>query len=179
MNVHFYIDAVEDQAASEREGYTVYREVEKVRITGFVDGYGQIDNGAKIDTIASAQHKARFPEQYRQFKLDQKEAVAGSPLKMWPAISIASVRTLASIGITTVEQLATVDAKELRQHDWLKPLHEKAVTWLKSLTDNGEVLRLEARIAELERQVQERDASYAELLKSFAEPKKRTAKSVE
>lgn len=179
MKVQFYIDAVKDDDASRIQGYDVYREVEKVKISGFIHGDNQLDTGQIIDTVASAQHKARFPEHYRRFKLEQKETTVGTPLKMWPAISIADVRTLSSLGITTIEQLAEVEAKELRQHEWLKPLHQKAVTWLKSLADNGEVLRLEARIADLEGQVAERDAAYGELLKSIAESKKRTAKTSE
>ena len=173
MNVDFYLDAVEDAEATTREGHPIYREVEKVRITGMRDAFGSIDNTFTIDTIVGANHIHNFPDQYRAFKGSQREAAVGTPLKLWPALNVAQVKTLAAVGITTVEALAELDPKELRTREWLRPLHEKATSWLKSLTDNSEVLRLKARIEELERENEALRFDLSETVKSAAGRDKR------
>lgn len=178
LTVHFYMDAIEDQDATNREGRPVYRNVERIRITGMRDGFGQADNTFKIETSVNSTHIRRFPSEYNAFKAITKDAQEGTPIKMWPVMTPAGVKELAAIGLFTVEQLAELSPRELRQSEWLKPYHEKAVNWMQSLEDNGAVIRLQAQVEELQKKVNQLEVENTELLKELVEGKKATKRPV-
>lgn len=166
MKVHFYYDAIQDDAATEREGYPMYRDVEMIRISNLKDAGGS-DTTLVIDTAVSEDHKRRFPEQYRAFASTERKETNGTPIKMWPVATPALIRALADISVFTVEELAEIGGKELRERPWLKSHHERAVNWLQTLVDTSATLKLEAKVKELELQVETLRTKNEELMKTL------------
>src|SRR6267154_5920257 len=75
----FFIEPILDPAASEREGHTVYRDMERVRI--YIAG----------DSLSAATHpvdagiRARFRDQYEAWKRKKSGShINGMPLSKWP-----------------------------------------------------------------------------------------------
>lgn len=179
LNVTFSIEAVEDTTASETQGRPIYREVEHVQISGMRDASGGIDNTTVIKDVASALHKKRFAFEYQNFLAERRQPVDGTPLSMWPAVSIAGVKELAHFGLFTVEQLAEVESSEIRKQPWLEPHALKAKAWLDSVAENGEALRLAGQVAELTATVQRLEAENLDLRALHNESKKRSTRSAQ
>jgi hypothetical protein len=99
----FFIEAVPDELASNRQGYPIYRDEERVRI--HMPGNNLSIPVEKVNE----EHRQRWPEHYRRFKSGQEMAHDGTPLEMWPAISSKSqVLFLKHHDIHTIEQMAHV-----------------------------------------------------------------------
>jgi hypothetical protein len=164
LYVQFFLDAVEDQEATEREGRPIFKNVEFIRI---IPPANEMSSGEERITIAGEQYKKRFAHDYKLFKATQAEVVDGTPIKTWPAVSIAQVKELQAHGIQTIEQLTELEGKELRLNPWLQPFKEKADAWINSINSQGEVLRLTAEVQELRKTIDFMKEEKEELIASL------------
>ena len=99
----FMLVPVQDELATQRQGYPVFRDEEQVRI--HIAGNSL---SVPVERV-NDEHRARWPEQYKRFKAGQEMAHEGTPLEMWPAISSKSqVLFLKYHDVFTIEQMATV-----------------------------------------------------------------------
>lgn len=152
LSIFFFTDAIEDVERTEQEGRPVFKDVDFIRIV--IPPAEWAPNGEERTAKVTKQHQDRFPLEYREFKASQREAPDGSPLKMWPALTPASLKELTAHGLYTIEQVADISDRELRTYEWLKPWQEKAKNWLDSLDGNKALLRLEGEVARLKAEIE-------------------------
>jgi len=106
----FRMEAVLDEMATQRQGYPIYRDEERVKI--HIPG-----NSLSIPVErVNDEHRQRWPEAYKRFKDGQEMSHEGTPLEMWPAISSKSqVLFLKHHDIHTVEMMANVSDYNLNK----------------------------------------------------------------
>jgi len=100
LYVNFYIRADLNSFKSAQEGRPIFDEVDYVRI--IIPG----DKNSILDTQVTEEHKHRFENQYQRFKKNQEQAVSGTPLEVWPQMTVGQVAELKAMNVHTVEQLA-------------------------------------------------------------------------
>jgi hypothetical protein len=123
--------------------------------------YIQIMTPGNKDSIvirpATEMDKARFAEHYRKYQArEDQDAVEGTLLEEWPAISRSQVEELKFLNIRTVEQLANLSDSNGQHIMGVNMLKQKAVKFLDeakggALQEAQEMIRqLSARLAALE-----------------------------
>ena len=101
--VQFYVRPVMNNFRSSEAGRPIYEEKEYIRI--IVPGDSKTTVDCPVDNI----FRQRFEKQYEKFKKGQEQAVDGTPLEMWPQMTVGLCAELKSMNVTTVEQLAALD----------------------------------------------------------------------
>lgn len=147
----FYVEPVQDMAATEKAGALRMQEMEMVRIV--VAG----DNLSVAAAPVDAGVKARFADQYERWcRNRQDNHIDGTPLRHWPLLSPAQVIELKALNIESVEQLAGVADTFITKINDGRVWRAKALAWLQSAQDNGAAARFAAENErlrnELERQ---------------------------
>jgi len=143
--VKFYLDTVQDDAASQEQGRPIFKEVEMIDIR--VPG-----SRNNVVRIARESDKERFPRHYAAFKnRTSMEGIEGTPLAEWPVITRSRVEELAFLNIKTVEQLANMPDSNAQQVMGFYGLKQKANEWLEKA--NG-IEALQAKLAERDRQME-------------------------
>lgn len=100
LMVNFYVRAVKNNHKSDQQGRPIFDEVEYVRI--IIPG----DNNTVIDNPVNQEYRIRFAEKYERFKKGLSQSSSGTPLEMWPQMTVGLVAELKAMQIFTVEQLA-------------------------------------------------------------------------
>ncbi len=98
--VQFSMEAMVDDGASAKEGRPIFKEVEHIKI---------MQPGNKESIVVrpvTDMDKARFRQQYENWKAGHEELLDGQPLEQWARVSRAQVEELKYFGVRTVEQLA-------------------------------------------------------------------------
>lgn len=136
----FFVDAVQNNFKSEQEGRPIFEDREFVKI--IIPG----DNKTEMVYQVTDIYKQQYPKQYEAFKRSEDQRyVSGTPLKHWPPMTPALVRTMEASNIHTVEQLAEITDSQM-QHvgmgasEWAK----KAKAFLSKASDGAEVTRMVA-----------------------------------
>lgn len=163
--IFFFEEAIEDEAQTQVQGRPVYKTVDFIRI---VMPPTQFDPTREeyIGTVTNRE-KNRFPQEWAEYEANKLDPTDGTPIKMWPAINISQVKELAAVGVRTVEELAELSPRDVKDNPWIDSLHKKAVEWINATTDNDELLRLSARIDELEAQVDQLTEDKKELINTL------------
>ena len=145
----FFVEPVEDQAASERDGVPRYREEERVRLIVAGDMFNQ-----PVHPVDSS-IKERFPEQYSRWKTSRVEKhVDGTPLKHWPLLSPVQIAEFEAAGVFSVESLRDMaDANINRVHEG-RVWREKAKAWLEQAKDSAVATKLAAENERLREQLE-------------------------
>jgi hypothetical protein len=152
----FFLEPILDAAATEREGHTVYREKERVRIHIAGDPLSAATHPVDASIIA------RFRDQYEKWKRDKTgEHINGMPLSKWPMATPVLIRELESLNIFSVEDLAGVSDANVANFTDGRAIREKAIAWLASAKDSAasmryaaEAQRLRDEMAELKKMVE-------------------------
>jgi len=160
----FFYEPVPDDAASEREGRLVCRDMERVRLQIAGDPFT-----AAVHPVTDYDRQ-RFPDAYRHWKQsNEAQHIVGTPLKMWPPASPSLVKEAESVNIYSVENLAAVADVHIGRLSNGREWREKAISWLNVAKDSAagtayaaENLRLKERLAALETLVQNPAAIRAE-----------------
>jgi len=103
LYVQFYVRPVMNNFRSSEEGRPIYEEKEYIRI--IVPG----DSKTTVDCPVTDEFRMRFQNQYDKFKRGMEQAVEGTPLEMWPQMTVGLCAELKAMNVTTVEQLAALD----------------------------------------------------------------------
>jgi hypothetical protein len=148
LYVTFYVRAVMNNFKSAEEGRPIFEEKEYIRI--IVPG----DSKTTVDCPVTDEFRMRFEKQYDKFKKGLEQAVVGTPLEVWPQMTVGLVAELKAMNISTVEQLADLDdgraQKIMGSHD----LRRRARTFLDAAqgeaANNKLNMELEKRDAEIE-----------------------------
>jgi hypothetical protein len=145
----FFIEAVQDFAASEREGRAVYVDKERVRIHVVGD---QTAAAAPVDAAVIA----RFRDQYEAWKRKETGShIKGTPLKKWPMSTPAMIRELESWNVFSVEDLAAISDGNVQNITDGRAMRDRAAAWLKSAADGAAVMKYAAEVNRLRDEVAE------------------------
>lgn len=115
--------AVQNEAKSREAGRPIFDDVEmcEIRRPGARDWQAypaHVRSHWDVDPMTGGQREMtyaqRFPEQYRQFKMQAVQTKSGTPLERAPFLTEARRAELKAFNIITVEQLAHVDGQELK-----------------------------------------------------------------
>lgn len=167
--VTFYRGVVHNPHKSSEAGRPIFDEHDFVRI--IVPG----DRSNIRDTKATAEHKMRFAKQWERYKAGQEQAQSGTPLEVWPQITVSMVATLKASGITTVEQLAGLSDTNAAQFMGSHELRRRAQTFLDAAKGEAVNTKLEA---ELEKRDQEISVLKQQMSELMAASKANTKSSV-
>ena len=147
--VRFERIAVEDKAASLREGHYVARDLDMVLIT---PPYSKdvFKNKAPqwIENMKQDVQNGRMPQQwmddylkaYEHFKRGEEIPLNGTPIKGWGVLSPAQQETLIRMNVLTVEDLAGINDEGVKRVGMGGlDLKNKAQAWLAQLKDKGPI----------------------------------------
>lgn len=145
--VRFYMDAVQDQEASTKEGRPIYKDMEFVEI--IVPG----DSKDVVVHRVSDLDRRRFARQYELFKQGQADQLIGTPLKEVTWIPRSQVEELRFFKILTVEQLAQVNDNACTRIPGLYDLRRRAIAFVDAAAAAAPMLALEEANKKLENEV--------------------------
>ena len=147
----FYMDAVQDAAASVAEGRPMFKDVEFIEIIAPGNANNIVIRPARPTDIQ------RFRRSYHIFKEGLTEALDGTPLAEIPWLTRSQVEEMAAIKIRTIEQLADLADSACVASAGMFTLKRKAQAWIEKATEaapftklNAENEELRARLAALE-----------------------------
>lgn len=172
--VEWELRAVEDKAATEREGRVVYRDEE----WGNVHKKGELGHVIPYRVRDLKKNHVLWPHvsnSYEAWKAGQDAPIEGTPLKEWPLATAAQIRNCAGMNVLSVEDLANLADGALRFIGGeAVALREKARNWLNASNDAGkaaaQITRLEAENEKLSEMVRNLTES-VELLRREIKPK--------
>jgi hypothetical protein len=142
LYVQFYIRPVMNNFRSSEEGRPIYEEKEYIRI--IVPG----DSKTTVDCPVDDTFRMRFEKQYDKFKKGLAQAVEGTPLEMWPQMTVGLCAELKAMNISTVEQLASLDDGKAQKIMGSHDLRRRAQAFLEA--SKGEAVN-NKMVAELEK----------------------------
>lgn len=160
----FYLDPVQDELASAREGRPIFKEVERVEI--FLPGNPYTIPVHNVTDV----HRQRWPREYELFRQGIEQTAEGTPISEWPILNRAQVLELKSMQLQTVEEMAALSDLACQRAMGLTQLRAKARAYLddaaamaltEQLSAQNEAHRSE--IASLQRQVDELGALVTKL----------------
>lgn len=155
--VTFYIDAVEDEEASKKEGMRKFRDAEFIRIIVPGDKKNIVIREVRDDD------KQRFEARYAAFKRNEEEVLTGYPLKQWPGIGKAMFEELKYMGFRTVEDVANMsDGTAGKVAGW-HILKRRAQTFLEVQAGNAPAEKLQAALGERDATIAAQGSMIAEL----------------
>jgi hypothetical protein len=145
----FFMEAVQDDLATAKEGRPIFNNAEFVEI--LIPG----DRLSRPVFPVEDKHRERWPEAYAAFKRGQDHAITGTPLEAWPVMTTARVMELKAINIMSVEDLAGLPDRAIGQlgPDGRK-LREQAQAYLDAAKGGATVAAQAKEIAALREQVE-------------------------
>lgn len=147
--VRFERVAVEDKAASLREGHYVAKDVDYALIT---PPYSKDVFKQKVtswfESLKTDVQNERIPQewvdlyqrQYQAWQNGQEMPLNGTPIRGWGVISPAQQETLIRMNVMTVEDLAKINDEGIKRVGMgAIDLKNKANAWLAQLQDKGQI----------------------------------------
>lgn len=145
--VQFEQRDIENKEESKKQGKYVGTDIDFVIIT---PAYGKDDvhktveswkDGLKVQVESgriSHEDQQYYLAKYDAWKKGVEMPLEGTPIKGWPVLSPAQQKLLLSVGILTVEELATVNDEGIRRIGMGSvELKRKANAWLAQAQDKG------------------------------------------
>ena len=124
------------------------------------------DNTTEIFNQPSTQDKIeRFPLEYARYQLSKKQSENGTPLEQFSFLSISEIEACKHHGIFTVESLANLDAKHVKNLN-LEVECLAAKQFIKNAAKLKDAIALEKQKQEYEQKISELMATISELKKN-------------
>lgn len=147
--VTFEVRAEEDRAASIEAGHYVGKDVHYALVTP-MGSKDRLERNAEEWFVKLEQDviEGRFPREwfthfktaYKAFCEGNEAPLSGTAIVNWPPVSPAQIKTLQSLHVRTVEDLAQANEEVLgRLGMGGRALKQKAIDWLASSKDIGKV----------------------------------------
>lgn len=176
--VRFEVRAVEDRAASEKNGCYTTRNVEYALITPpyskdcieqeVKDWIKQLDDNVNAGRLPG-KWRDHYKAAYEAWKKNEELPPEGCPIKGWPVLSPAQQQNLISQNIRTVEDLAAINDEGMKRYGMgALDLKNKAKAWLKSAASLGTVVQ---ENASLKQRVSEQEATIKTMSEQLAQLK--------
>lgn len=167
--VTFETRSVEDREESIKQGMYVGKDVDYVLITpsGSKDRIDRVVEEWLPQTRAEVQAERlpaswadHYAQAYKAFKAGQEIAVVGTPIQNWPGLSPTQYKTMQSLHIRSVEDLAQSNEETINRLGMGgRQLKQRAADWLASAQNVGQVAEkaseLQAKLEAAEARVQE------------------------
>jgi len=148
LYVQFYVRAVMNSFKSAQEGRPIFDEQDYVRI--IVPG----DKNTVIDTKVTPEYAHRFADRYEKYRKNQSQAVTGTPLEVWPQMTVGQVAELKAMNVHTVEQLADLSdqlaQKIMGSHD----LRRRATIFLEAAAGDAANTKLQAELGQRDNEIE-------------------------
>jgi hypothetical protein len=156
--VQFYVRPIHNAFKSAEQGRPIYEEEEYIKV--IIPG----DSKTTVDCPVDDTFRTRFAKQYERFKKGIAEAVTGTPLEMWPQMSVGMVAEMKAINVSTVEQLAglsdAVSQKIMGFHD----LRRKAQAFLDAAAGEAVNNKLQSELEKRDNEIELLKAQMQQLL---------------
>jgi hypothetical protein len=98
----FFLDTIEDQAATAREGRACFKEEERVRM------HFPGDQTKKPVFKVTPEYIDRWPDAYKAFKEGYEVSLNGTPIDHWAALRKPHILELKAMGFRTIEDCAAM-----------------------------------------------------------------------
>lgn len=163
--VEFYTEAVKNEVKTHANGYGTYEDVDMIKIlvpadkqlTIIAPALSTCNMDGEIVTYAD-----RFPDDYERFKAGKGMAISGMPLKEAPFLGLSEIKTLNSLNIFSVEQLADLGGQALKNVGMSgRKWQQQAVAFLEKARGARDDMAQAAEIASLKEQLEEMRATMA------------------
>lgn len=165
LYVQFYKRAVFNKMKADEAGRPIYDEFDYVKI--IIPG----DRTGNVDTEVNAEYKARFAEKWAKYQANQQEAVSGTPLETWPAMTVGTVAEMKALGIYTVEQLAALSDQQGMNIQGFNRLRLRAQAFLDAAAGDANNSKLASELEKRDNDISALRAQLEELLAERAEAK--------
>lgn len=173
----FFYDAPVDAPKSEVEGREVRKEgIEMLEIRTAGDplyvGVFPAHSYWKNQGYKKVTYADRFADQYEQFKNEQDQTKAGIPLEGAPFLSIKQRYELKAQAVYTVESLAAIDGKSLKNLGSSgRDMKNKAIEFLAKMNqvEDSDIASLRAELADLRAKIPETVTSAPVETQDYAE----------
>ena len=146
--VRFFMHPKLDRKKSMEEERPIYHETVYISI---------MQPGNKESIImrpAMAMDKTRFAEHYKKFKArEDQDAVDGTQLEEWPAITRSQMQELRFFNVRTVEQLVNISDVNAQRIMGYGALKAKALEFLEKAATSKSEAELEAKLAKRDDQI--------------------------
>lgn len=167
----FELRPFEDRAQTVASGHPVF--VDRVVATlSPVGSNGKFAHEMEVTENILADWRVKQPallRAYEAFVAGQEAPVEGTDLRNWPGVTPAQLKTLNSMGVRSVEDLATLSEEGISRGGMgMRTLQQKAKAYMESAEGNkvaeanaaltARVEALEAALAEKNERIQEMDA---------------------
>jgi len=169
--VQFYKRAVINNFRTSQEGRPIFDELDYVRI--IVPGSKDI-----LDVEAETSYQRRFPKQWERYAANQAQTLSGTPLEVWPQMTVGIVAELKAMNIHTVEQLATIPDVVAGKFQGGQTFKQRAQAFLDAAAGDAqnskmasELARRDEEIDLLKKQMQDLMASLSEKTKPIEKAK--------
>jgi hypothetical protein len=159
LYVQFYIRPVMNNFRSSEEGRPIYEEQEYIRI--IVPG----DSKTTVDCPVDDTFRMRFTKQYDKFKKGLEQAVDGTPLEMWPQMTVGLCAELKAMNVSTVEQLASLDDGKAQKIMGSYDLRRKAQAFLDAAQGEAANNKMVAELTKRDDEITLLKNQMAELMK--------------
>ena len=157
----FYVRPIMNNFQSAEQGRPIYDELEYVRI--IVPG----DSKTTVDCPVTDEFRMRFEKQYEKFKKNLSQSVTGTPLEMWPQMTVGLCAELKGMNVQTVEQLANMSdgiaQRIMGSHD----LRRRAQAFLDAAKGEAENNKLTTELEKRDDQIKALQAQMEQLVKSL------------
>lgn len=154
--VEFYVEAIEDQEESIKQGRPIYRDVEMTSIRILGDQKTHVVRPVDLkgsNTVPS--DPDRWPRQWAAFKNKQVVTEVGTPITEWPPVSKSQAMNLKSLNIHTVEALAQVSDSNLGNIGMgARDLRDKAIAFLDQAKDGSGLVKLQEENKDLRTKIE-------------------------
>jgi len=164
LMVNFYVRAVQNNFKSSQEGRPIFDEVEFVRI--IIPG----DTKTIIDTKVTNEYRNRFAEKYERFKKGMAQAQTGTPLEVWPQMTVGQVAELKAMHISTVEQLADLSDVLAQKIMGSFQLRQKAQVFLEAAKGEAQNSKMAAELEKRDIEIAALKAQVEQILKVKSKP---------
>ena len=169
--VQFEIRDEEDRDASIKQGHYVGRDVDYVIVTspGSVNTFeDRAENWLQKKRENNDPFYDIYKRAYEAFKEGQEAPTEGTSIRNWAALSPAQVKSLLSLNVRTIEDLANANESTLgRIGMGSRALQQRAVAYLESANGPGkiseEVAALRVQVEQFMSAIQEKDATIEDL----------------
>ena len=159
LYVTFHVLPIFNAFKSAEAGRPIYEDEEYIRI--IVPG----DSKTTVDCPADATFKARFPKQYEHFKKGLEQSVTGTPLEMWPQMTVSMVAEFKAVNIRTVEQLAELSDSNAQKFMGSNMWRQKAHAFLEAAAGEAENNKMAAELEKRDVEIQALKTQMEQLLK--------------
>lgn len=146
--VQFYMRAVQNKFESNQQGRPIFDEKEYIKI--MIPG----DRNSNVDSPVTPEYKMRFAERYSRFKSNEKQAQSGTPIDIWPQMTVGRVAELKALNIFTVEQIAALDDGHAHKIMGFNDLRNRAQAFLATAEGDAENSKLAAELAKRDVEIQ-------------------------